>query len=536
MLNNWLYNIRKNIDLVKKNMGPSLVVVVSKTEADSLYWKEHFLNLRKDVFRRDGNTHIVSVYEGTTRGNFLGMLNAWAQTKQDLEKNRLELPDVGLMSMVFGLGTRLSPFTQTMGNRKPAFVTPMKSSSSDKFLSAADVSNLYANTWLNHFKDGGFRGLLLKWGDEAIIPDGIWKAKKNIYSNVDGIRLVWVTNITETLAREKEWIEIQPSTGLMTYQYRRQNENLLKQRVTELEKNKVCVGVNLGSFAISYKFLDAALEIFMDNVIDPRKSVSWDPYVWIALFCRDESQWETEIEIEKQTGLTGIKDLVTSFPDFYRKITLLRSKLGAENKRQFIIPTIDFGDLLHIDLGLHWSLKECLYSMTTDSDSGVATKELFGIHAPQDENGNIIINSSLPSSAKVRNSVIIDSEILDDTSIINHGVVIKGRHKKLLMPNGGIALFCAADFLEFKDKNGVAYRSFGHNIVIPEGGRHTSLLNHNTRIDLISNETITNYSGANYTQPILNNALSFYEAGEIMSQVESHELEERWFSIWKNWF
>ena len=76
MLKNWLYNIDANLDLVKNNAGPSLVIVVSTTETDSQYWQNRFQSLRRDIFRKDGKTRIVSVAENTTRGNFLGMLNA----------------------------------------------------------------------------------------------------------------------------------------------------------------------------------------------------------------------------------------------------------------------------------------------------------------------------------------------------------------------------------------------------------------------------------------------------------------------------
>ena len=185
MFAHWLKNINANLDIVEKNTGTSLVVVVSKSEADMRYWKNHFWEFRQDVFRRDGKTHIVSVAEGTTKGNFLGMLNAWAHTKREAQENGFDIPDVGLMSMVFGMGTRLSPFTQSMGNRKPAFVTPMMAKTADRYFTAADISNLYTNTWIQHFRESGFRGLILKWGDEALIPGNIWKSEDVNYCDAD---------------------------------------------------------------------------------------------------------------------------------------------------------------------------------------------------------------------------------------------------------------------------------------------------------------------------------------------------------------
>jgi hypothetical protein len=528
MLDNWLYNVRANLELVDNNAGPGAAIVVSGSKTDSQYWEKQYQSHRRDVFRKDGSTHIISVYEATMKGNFLGMLNAWAHAKRHMKQNGLSFPDVGLMSMVFGQGTRLSPFTQTMGNRKPAFVTPRKSNFSNDYLSAADISNLYTNTLVQHFRESGFQGLVLKWGDEAIIPGPKWDSSRVDYRDVDAIRFIWLTDMTETLAREKEWIEIDAQTGRMAYQYTRQDAGLLGKRLYRLAERKRRAGVNLGSFAISYKFLDLALEIFEEDVIDERKWVSWDPYVWIALFCRDESQWEAEKEIERQTGLTGIQTLESLFPDFYPKIAALRENLEAENGHRFTVPTMDFGELLYIDMGLHWPLREFLLAMTTDSEMGVVTRELFGIRAKRDNNGNILINSQLPESATIQNSVIVDSTVLDDESVIIHGCVIGGKHKRLTMPNGGSALFCMVDHLTFAGANGIAYRLIGHNIVIPEGGRRTTLLTPDGMVDMVTDESVTSYGNSNYNQPILGNKLSFREAGELMSKIEAQELADQW--------
>ena len=50
---------------------------------------------------------------------------------------------------------------------------------------------------------------------------------------------------------------------------------------------------------------------------------------------------------------------------------------------------------------------------------------------------------------------------------------------------------------------------------------------------MISNESIVDYSGENYFEPILGNQFSFLKAGEIMSKVPGQELETRWLDAWK---
>ena len=89
--------------------------------------------------------------------------------------------------------------------------------------------------------------------------------------------------------------------------------------------------------------------------------------------------------------------------------------------------------------------------------------------------------------------------------------------------------------MAFTGAHGVAFRSVGAEITVPEGGRHTSLLLDQGPESMISNESVVDYSGENYTEPILGNPLSFQEAGEIMSELDGRELEQRWHEAWRNW-
>ena len=119
----WQRNIRTCRNIIQNNLGPRLVNVVSGSLADQTYWQDRLSKTRRDVFRQDGSTLIFSSLEKTRKGNFLGSVNAWAAINQYFKGQ--ELPPVIMMNMVFGMGKRLSPFTQALGNRKPAFPTPM---------------------------------------------------------------------------------------------------------------------------------------------------------------------------------------------------------------------------------------------------------------------------------------------------------------------------------------------------------------------------------------------------------------------------
>jgi hypothetical protein len=512
-----------------------VVTVVSGSELDRLYWQEHFNKTLRDVFRRDGATAIVSVAETVRKGNFLGMLNAWVETQQVLENQGIALPSVCLMSMVFGKGKRLSPFTQTLGDRKAAFPTPRFAPTAHTYLRMADLSNLTANLMATHLEQHGFHGCVVKWGDEAIVPGIRWDSLDSNYADVDAVRFVSETNITEDLAREKEWIATSKTTGLMKHQFARQEAAALKQRVAQHYGEECSLGVNLGSLAISYEFLNTAVELLKPDIIDKNLWVDWDPYVWIALFCRDRSQWEAEIEYEELGGRRAMRELEIRYPHFYEKITAVRRTLEEKMRRPLRVATLDFGQPLWTDFGLHKTLRTSLETLTENSEIGEVMRNLFTIPQSRDRNGNILIDSRIPPGADIKDSVIIGSVILDASSLIHSATVIGGRHRCLRAPVGGSALFCAADLMVFQGEHGVALRSIGQEVVIPAGGRHTSLLLPSKTLDMVSHESIFDYSGDNYSRPILSNAISFEEAGDLMSQTDGQELEERWFHIWSNW-
>lgn len=528
----WKKNLRQNLEAVQEDAGPSVVTIVSGSEVDRTYWKERFQQIRYDVFRKSGDSTIISVLEEIKMGNFLGTFNAWAETQHAMAKAEIALPDITLMSMVFGQGRRLSPFTQTLGNRKSAFWTPRKAQSAETYLSTADISNLCANNWVSHLIEGGFRGVIVKWGDELIIPSMIWG--KRDYTNIDAFRCVGQVEITEDLAREKDWVVVDAQRGLMRFQYTRQNLDSLQKRLLELGSGQYGLRINLGSLVISYEFINTALEIFRGDIFSENTWADWDPYIWMALFC-DESQWRLEAEYERRNGQTGIQKLESHYPDFFAKVQKWRNALESKTGRPLTVGILDFGDPFWIDLGLQLTLRQNMDLINTDSDRGRIMRDFFEIPHDRDNRGNIVVRSTVPDSADIQNSIIVDSIISDETSVMRGGLVIGGRHRKILMPYGGSALFCAADLLNFTGPHTIAFRSVSREIVLPEGERHTTILLPEGPEDMITNESIVDYRGDNYSLPILGNRLSFEKVGKKMSKIDGNELDSHWFGLWSKW-
>jgi len=531
----WTRNILTSLDIVRQSVGPTNVIIVSGSDQDLQYWKERCETNKFDIFKNDGRTNIFSVAELTRKGNFLGTLNAFQQVSADLQKNGKNFSDVTLMTMVFGKGKRLSPFTQALGDRKPAFPTPMWAPASSDYLQMADISNLYANLLLQHLLGNGFEGMLIKWGDEAIIPGIEWERRHRDYADIDVIRTVMKSRMTEELAREKEWLVVDPSTNLVTFELTRQDISSLKHRLSAFQGANYELTVNLGTSAVRYELLETATSILDEDISDPEKWVDWDPYVWIALFCETKEHWQYEIEHEIRLKKTGILQLLERYPDFYEKMQRLRRAYESKMGRPLRVAALDFGDILWIDFGLHTPLRRTLEALVDDTDRGAIIRDVFNIPHIRDSRGNIIIRSQIPAAAKISNSILIDTIITDQRSVIDRGVMIGGRHRVVAIPRGGSALFCASDELVFEGAHGVAFRSVGRQVVLPEGGRHTSLFLDDELLDLVSNERIINYDGENYTRPILGNPISFEEAGAMMSHIGGHEIDRRWHALWKEW-
>jgi hypothetical protein len=532
MSESWRKNIRNCREIIRSNQGPRLVNVVSGSKSDQAYWQERLVETRQDVFRADGGTDIISSLERTRKGNFLGSLNAWMEIQNALQGQ--PLPAMTLMNMVFGMGKRLSPFTQALANRKPAFPTPMRVTNQELYLTTADVAAMSAALWQHHLESNGFKGVIVKWGDEAVIPGKIWESGSTMYQDVDGLRFIWQTEPTADLAREKEWVEYDAQTAQMTFQYTRQDLDSLRERLSHHGQTRR-VGVNLGSLGISYALLKVAEEVFREDVSDENKWVDWDPYTWIAFSCQDENEWRAEASLEERMGKTGMRDLERRMPDFYQKIRKCREIFQQRNGRLPVIGVLDFGEPFWVDWGLHLSMRRSLEALVSDSDLGAASLELF--HRPQerDKNGNILVRSSIPERADIRDSLLVDTIITDPETVIHAGVVVAGRHRKVEMPHGGSALFCASSELKFTGPHCIAFYAIGDELALKEGERLTCLYLPDKTVEMRSNESLVNYEGENYSSPVMNNPISFEEAARQMTGIDSRLVEYRWLEQWKDW-
>lgn len=497
----WLANIARCHQLIEGKGQTNLVVIVSGSEADSRYWIPATQKVKQDTLRVDEGPQILAVTEEYPCGNFLGTLNAWSQ----LEKQVTSLPTQGvsLMSMVFGQGKRLSPFTQALGNRKAAFPTPFRGKRSGHYLCTGDIATLYSSLWMHQLASTGFHGVLVKWGDEATIPSEVWTQKTSDFQDVDAVRFVWKTEPTETYAKEKEWFVLDHETGLIVRLIPRQPMESLAKILQGYQGNRYSTAVNLGSVAVSYKFLETAREVLKDTIGKRGPAADWDPFVNLLLLNDEDSEGLHKAEIR----CPGLRQMLR---DISAKIN---QKLGRPPRVGFL----EFGDALWIDLGLHTTLRKSLEALITDTDYGHAARALFRVPETRDERGNIILRSQITPGAHVSNSLIIDATI-GEQSVIEGACVVASNHEELQMKKGGASLFCKTGRTIFEGERGVAFRSVQDVLTIPEGGRHTTFFTGEKYISLITNESIQRYDDSEYAVPILGNEISFQQAAMIASK------------------
>jgi hypothetical protein len=160
---------------------------------------------------------------------------------------------------------------------------------------------------------------------------------------------------------------------------------------------------------------------------------------------------------------------------------------------------------------------------------------LFGLPQARDEQGNFVVRSTFPPTADIRDSVLVDTVITDPATVIHAGVVVAGHHGRLNMPQGGCALFCAADEMEFRGPHAIAFKWIGNQTSLAEGDRLTCLYLGGDELEMHTNESVVQYEGENYVHPLPGNSLSFEEATRRVSSKDIRLVDERWLEKWSGW-
>ena len=520
-MNHWEQNLQHNRQAVEDSLGPGLVAIVSGSASDQQYWQARFQRTRREVFRRDGSTRIDSIHEALPRGNFLGTLCVWDEFKRPGGPLAGGAGDERvLISMLFGKGTRLSPFTQALGNCKPRFPTPYRFE--DLHLSIGECSTLYSSLLVRHLHGRGFDGAVVKWGDEIMLPGADWLGSDDDFSQVDAVRFAWFTQPTPELAREKEWILADAQDGHMLFQLVRQpQEALLARAESKQGDRRSRLGVNLGSLAASYALLDLMKAAFAAELYDPRQRVDWDPYVWLALSCATKAEWLDEAAYQRGIGIRGMEQLLERIPDFYARLVGVR---GSARKAQQPPLHGQGAGLWRGVLDRFRAAPGAAPEPGRPAGRGRARPPDPGLIPPARGQGRAWQSPGAGKHPRPRRySELPDRRRRDPRpeTLIHGGIVIGGSYGRISMPQGGIAMFGTAGELDFDGPNAIAFQPVLPSLRLPEGGRHATVLTQDGPLQLFTNEAITDYRGDAYTQPLEGNPVSFDEAARLVDKTSS---------------
>lgn len=537
-----IHRILKNIDYARRisldNQSVKSVVVVSGNELDKLTWHKRLLKTGKNLFNSDGSTTILSLQEkvGKKRkeGNFLGTLLAYIKLKEIFQDEKIQYSDfVILMGMLFGRGERMSPFTQIEGDRKPAIIVSSQLISSNKYLTAIEEALFYFAPVAKYLEKHGFRGILDKWGDETEIASIELSDKPATgleFSHVDVIKCVSVVRITDSLAKEKDWV-ISDSSDNVTAVLPRNDKAVIVSQLDRLgvkpsPDEEYYAGVSLGPVAVSYDVLEIAVEVFDNEIYKDGIYIDFDPYFVMALSTSRKNfhLWE-----EAETNDKSIKALVSKVPDFFLKVQKIKRIFEERHRRKLRFKVLDLGgDIFWADIGQHIAMRKKYMSLNEDNRMGEITRKLENISEKRDSRGNIIINSRIDKDISVEYSIIINSTLTGIGKIEKSVIKDSHLHNPVLNNAFSVLSIRPAGTTHLHEESGL-YRSIGNtDLECGHRMRHGTLITKTKVFDMmVSEQTNLRDRDHTYNIPVFDNEISFAEAYDEMFGVSEEELDNR---------
>jgi len=520
----WWEQLKAADAVVRESRGPKVVAVVANSANDAAYWNDRLGITARELYNADAPTRVLGIAEAQPLGNLHGTIAAWQQLDR-AHPGALRGGGIGLMSIAIGKGTRLSPFTQALGNRKAAFPTPRRFRAADAGrVAISELANWALHATSARLADAGFRGLVVKWGDEAIVPDRVTIPPALALDTCDVIRFASAAEPTDELAIHKEWLVVDPATGVLVDEIPRQSLGELRERLAPFAERGQTVSVNLGSFCASTQFFAALAQAFAEPLAAGRRGTDWDPWFWVAWCCADAAAWERERQREAAAGRKGLAQVEERTPDFFARVTDAKARFSATHGRPVKVGVVDLGNTLWVDFGNHAALCEHWNALRAPGGHGAVLRALYGLPEMKDASGNILAGGRIEERADVRDSVIVDA-VIPGGSVVHGGIVIGGSYGRIAMPDGGAAIESRLEHLACGGPAAVSFRSIGNRLELGNGDKHTSLALPDRTIDLRGSESIRDYSGASYTDPVLGNPISFESAGRIMEAFRIDEIE-----------
>ncbi len=499
--------------------GLDSVLIVTGDYLDAKLW-DTILNDKKAT--EDGPKYWV---EKGKKGNFLGALQAYSAVRGD-HRNEAEIDQI---HMLFGSGTRLSPFTQSLRNVKAAFPLP-DGDRGPNGITIGEAAIRSAAPLINCLQAAGFSGVAFTWGDEVLIPSKPLTVNPEIVSSADVVRFGWQKEPDKELASQKEWLQVDVETDLVVRDISRQPFDRLTNLLEDNAGREMATFVNLGSFAASHEFLSVACEAFGPRINDESSAANWDPYFWQAIQCPSQDAWDELIRYEESTGLQGLRTLLDSIPDFFEIAQRFRKAFERRVGRPMRISVFNFGEPYWIDAGNHIALSSAFTDLFSDSHTGAAIRAFLGLPDSLATGESFITQSSLPEVCKIVNSVVIGATITGEQSSIEGAIVLGSNIGHVVANRGASIVWCHVEDLRVDGPNGIAFRLDGREHVVLGHESATTLLLPDRTVDLKYSRTLGNIDRSAFERRLLDNPVSYSEAASLVRSVDPIELHHSWMT------
>ena len=491
------------------------ILIVTGDDLEARFW-DSILNENHSL---DGPKYWV---ERGKKGNLLGALQAYEEARRAHPGD----PAVDQILMLFGSGTRLSPFTQSLRNVKAAFPLPDGHRGSSG-LTIGEAAIRSTTPLITCLRDAGFSGVVVSWGDEVLIPSRAL-APSDAISNADVVRFGWRKDPDKELATQKEWLQVDIATDAVIRDISRQPFDQLTNALRSMPGERMATFVNLGSLAATHEFLSVACDAFGKQIFDESSAANWDPYFWQALQCSSRDSWDHLVRREHDGGLAGLRTLLSCIPDFFEIVHGFRMAFERRVGRPLRVSVLDFGRPYWIDVGNHAALSNAFSDLFAGGESGAAIRAFLGLPDSLASGASFIADSSLPSDRIVDNSILIGTTIRDEESSIRGAVVLGSNLGRVVADRGASIVWCRVEDLQVDGPNGIGFRLDGQKHAVRGDESATTLLLDGRVLDLKYSHRLGNIDRRTFEARLLDNPVSFSEAASLVQSVDPVELHRSW--------